>query len=198
MRTGIYGGTFNPIHLGHLIMAVESLHQLELDRVMFLPAPQPPHKQGQKILSFEARCEMVEAAIKDEPLFELSLIENERPGPHYALDTINDLHKKYPDCEFVFLLGGDSLRNLHRWYRAADFVAACNGFGVFRRPDGLVDLNEIIGELPGLTGKIEVVEGRLLDIASSDIRARIKEGQPFRYFLTEAVYEIIQKNEFYS
>jgi nicotinate-nucleotide adenylyltransferase len=194
---GIFGGTFDPPHLGHLILAAEAHARLALDRLLWVLTPDPPHKQGQSFAPLEHRLSMVKLAITDNPQFELSDVELTRPGPHYALDTVNLLAGQNPGARLVYLMGGDSLCDLPTWHRPADFVAACYSIGVMRRPGALVDLPALEEVLPGLTAKIRFVDAPLLDIAAHDIRARIATGQPFRYFLLPAVYEYIQQHEIY-
>jgi nicotinate-nucleotide adenylyltransferase len=194
---GIFGGTFDPPHLGHLILASEAHARLALDRLLWVLTPDPPHKQGQSFAPLEHRLAMVKLAITDNPQFELSDVELARPGPHYAVDTVNLLTGQNPGARLVYLMGGDSLCDLPTWHRPADFVAACHSIGVMRRPGALVDLPALEDVLPGLTSKIRFVDAPLLDIAAHDIRARIANGQPFRYFLLPAVYEYIHQHEIY-
>ena len=111
-RLGIFGGTFDPPHVGHLILAMEAYDQLKLDRVLWVLAPNPPHKLGKKITDLDIRIEMVKAAINSDPMFEFSRVDIDRPGPHFVLDTMRILHEQKPDDELVFLMGGDSLHDL--------------------------------------------------------------------------------------
>jgi nicotinate-nucleotide adenylyltransferase len=194
---GIFGGTFDPPHLGHLILASEAHARLALDRLLWVLTPDPPHKQGQSFAPLEHRLSMVKLAITDNPQFELSDVELIRPGPHYAVDTVNLLAGQNPGARLVYLMGGDSLCDLPTWHRPADFVAACQLIGVMRRPGTVVDLSALEKILPGLTAKIRFVDAPLFDIAAHDIRARIADGRPFRYFLPPAVYEYIIEHGLY-
>ena len=194
---GIFGGTFDPPHLGHLILAAEACAQLGLARLLWVLTLDPPHKQGQSIAPLEQRLEMVRLAIGDDPQFELSNVDISRPGPHYALDTVKLLAGQNPGAELVYLMGGDSLHDLLTWHRPADFVSACHRIGVMRRPGDAVELAVLEKELPGLTAKVRFLEAPLLDIAARDIRARIAEGRPFRYFLPERVFKYITKHNLY-
>jgi nicotinate-nucleotide adenylyltransferase len=194
---GIFGGTFDPPHLGHLTLAAESCAQLGLDRLLWVLTPDPPHKQGQSFAPLEQRLEMVRLAIVNDPHFEISAVEMNRPGPHYALDTVLILAMQNPGVRLVYLMGGDSLRDLPSWHRPAEFVSACQQIGVMRRPGDGIDLAALEKSLPGLTAKVRFVEAPLLDIAARDIRRRIAEGRPFRYFLPERVYEYIVGNGLY-
>jgi len=194
---GIFGGTFDPPHIGHLILAAEARTQLGLDRLLWVLTPDPPHKQDQPIAPLEHRLAMLKLAIADDPSFELSAVEMDRPGPHYALDTVKILADQNPGAELVYLMGGDSLRDLPTWYRSADFVSACHAIGVMRRPGDSIDLSALEKMLPGLTAKVRFVDAPLLDIAAHEIRARAAESRPFRYFLPSGVYTYIVEHNLY-
>jgi nicotinate-nucleotide adenylyltransferase len=194
---GIFGGTFDPPHLGHLILAAEARAQLGLERLLWVLTPDPPHKQGQSIAPLTERLQMVQLAITNNAEFELSSVEMNRPGPQYAQDTVNLLAAEYTGVNLVYLMGGDSLRTLPTWHRPADFISACHLIGVMRRPGDTVELAALEKSLPGLSAKVRFVEAPLLDIAAHEIRARIAEGRPFRYFLPEKVYEYIVENRLY-
>ena len=194
---GIFGGTFDPPHLGHLILAAEARAQLNLERLLWVLTPDPPHKQGQSIAPLEHRLEMVKLAIANDPQFEISEVELTRAGPHYALDTVHILAGQNPGVNLVYLMGGDSLRDLPHWHRPADFISACHLIGVMRRPGDTVELAALEKSLPGLRSKVRFVEAPLLDIAAREIRRRIADKQPFRYFLPERVYEYIDSHGLY-
>jgi len=194
---GIFGGTFDPPHLGHLILAAEARAQLNLERLLWVLTPDPPHKQRQSIAPLEHRLEMVKLAIANDPQFEISRVELTRAGPHYALDTVHILAGQNPGVNLVYLMGGDSLRDLPHWHRPADFLSACHLIGVMRRPGDTVELAALEKSLPGLRSKVRFVEAPLLDIAAREIRRRIAEKQPFRYFLPERVYEYIDSHGLY-
>ena len=197
-RIGIFGGTFDPPHLGHLILASEAHVQLKLTRLLWVLTPVPPHKMNRPISSLDDRLAMVKLALNDERSFELSNIEIERPGPHYTLDTIGVFSKLYPNDDLILLLGGDSLRDLPTWHRPADLVAACHQIGVMRRPGDSIDMDNLEAKIPGLKAKVKFVEAPLLEIASSEIRQRAARGLPFRYYLLPAVYQYIQKQNLYK
>ena len=171
-RIGIFGGTFDPPHLGHLILASEAHTQLKLARLLWVLTPVPPHKMNRPISSLDDRLAMVKLALKDERSFELSNIEIERPGPHYTLDTIRIFSSRYPNADLILLLGGDLLRDLPTWHRPADLVAACHQIGVMRRPGDSIDMASLEKNVPGLKAKVKFVEAPLLEIASSEIRRR--------------------------
>ncbi len=196
-RIGIFGGTFDPPHLAHLILACEAFSQLELARLLWVLTPTPPHKLDQQISDLQHRLSMVQLELADEPAFEISKVEIERPGPHFSLDTVNLLAARNPTAEWVLLIGGDSLHDLPAWHRPAELAAACHQIGVMRRPGDEIDLAGLEATLPGLRDKLRFIEAPLLEIASQDIRRRVKQGRPFRYFLLPAVFEYVQKNRLY-
>lgn len=198
MRIGIFGGTFDPPHIGHLILAAETRSQLNLDRLLWVLTSDPPHKQKQPITSLEIRLEMVRAAILDDPGFELSRAEIDRPGPHYAVDTLHLLANDFPGADLAYLIGGDSLRDLPTWYHPQELVDTCTIIGVMRRPGDAVDFEALEILLPGIKTKLAVVTAPLLEVSASEIRSRIASGKPFRYYLPEAVYKIIRERGLYS
>ncbi|TSA48083.1 MAG: nicotinate (nicotinamide) nucleotide adenylyltransferase [Chloroflexi bacterium] len=194
---GLFGGTFDPPHIGHLILSAETSAQLGLDRLLWILTPNPPHKQGQPITPLEHRLAMVELAISDNRRFELSTVEIDRPGPHYALDTVKIISEQNPAADLVYLMGGDSLRDLPAWHRPIDLVAELCFFGVMRRPGDSIDLPALEKIIPGLAAKVRYVDAPLLDIAAHEIRQRVADGRPFRYFLPQAVYDYIVEHNLY-
>ncbi|MFZ5878111.1 MAG: nicotinate-nucleotide adenylyltransferase [Chloroflexota bacterium] len=198
LRLGLFGGTFDPPHLGHLILASEACAQLRLDRLLWVLTPTPPHKLGQAITPAEQRLALVERAIAGDPLFELSRVELDRPGPHYTLDTLRQVQADHPQADVILLIGGDSLRDLPTWRQAADLLAACREIGVMRRPGDSADLSALEESLPGLRSKLRFVDAPLLEIASSEIRRRAAQGEPFRYYVPAAVHDYIQRHRLYQ
>jgi nicotinate-nucleotide adenylyltransferase len=197
-RVGLFGGTFDPPHLGHLILASEAHSQLGLTRLLWTVTPDPPHKQDQTITPLEHRLAMVKLAIRDEPAFELSDIELNRPGPHYTIDTIKLLAQQNPGAEIVPIIGGDSLNDLPTWHQPQEILYAAHWVGVMRRPGEETNLQALERELPGITSKIHYVDAPLLEIASREIRNRVATGKPFRYYLLSAVYEYIERYRLYQ
>ena len=197
-RIGLFGGTFDPPHLGHLILASEAQSQLNLDRLLWILTPEPPHKQAQPITPVDDRLAMVQLAIADNPAFELSRIELDRPGPHYTLDTIKLAAKQNPGADIIPILGGDSLHDLPKWHEPQKIVYACHWIGVMRRPNDKSNLEELERELPGISSKVHYVDAPLLEIASREIRSRIAEGRTVRYYLTTSVYEYIEQHHLYE
>jgi nicotinate-nucleotide adenylyltransferase len=197
LKLGIFGGTFDPPHIGHQILAAEAHHQLALDKVLWVLTPDPPHKQGRVITPLETRLEMVEAAIADSGYFGISRVEIDRSSPHYAVDTVQLLQTEYPQAQLVYLMGGDSLRDLPTWHHPQQFLDACTNLGVMLRPGELIALDEIEIQIPGVSSKVRWVNAPLLEIASSEIRSRILQGLPFQFFLPRGVYQIIEKYDLY-
>lgn len=197
-QIGLFGGTFDPPHLGHLILASEAYSQLSLGRLLWVLNPDPPHKQQQVITSVEHRLAMVQLSIQDNPSFELSRIELDRPGPHYTLDTVKSIAHQYPDADITPIIGGDSLRDLPKWHRPKELIQACHWIGVMRRPGEQENFSVLEDELPGISLKVHYVDAPLLEIASREIRTRISSGRPFRYYLHPAVYEYIENNHLYQ
>jgi len=196
-KIGLFGGTFDPPHIVHLILAGEAAFQFNLSRLLWVLTPDPPHKQGQSITPLHHRLEMTKRGIMDNPLFELSNMELERPGPHYTFDTVNLLANQEPDADIVLLLGGDSLRELPAWHQPADLVAAVHKIGVMRRPDNSLDLAALEAQLPGLNEKVMFIDALMQNLSSREIRRRAAQGEPYRYYLLPAVYESIESHQLY-
>jgi len=193
MRIGIFGGTFDPPHVGHLILAEECRTQLRLDLLLWAVTDNPPHKRYTNVSPVEQRVALVEKAIQGNPAFLLSRIDIDRPGPHYAIDTMNLLHKEYPGSQLYYLMGGDSLHDLPTWNKPQDFINLCDGIGVMRRHADRVDLESLEKVLPGISKKVMIVEAPILEISSKQIRQRITENMGFRYYLRDAVYQAISE-----
>lgn len=198
MKTGVFGGTFDPPHIAHLILASEAFYQLELERLLWVLTPFPPHKQGRSILPLQTRLDLLSAALRSETAFELSRVDIDRHPPHYALDTMTILREAFPGDELVYLMGGDSLHDLPDWYEPQQFVAACSALGVMRRLGDRVDLPALEEQIPGIIAKVRFIAAPLLEISATDLRLRIAQGQPYRYFLPENVYEIIRTQDLYK
>jgi nicotinate-nucleotide adenylyltransferase len=197
-RIGIFGGTFDPPHVGHLILAAEARDQLELDCTIWVLTPDPPHKRGKEISSITHRLAMVELAIAGDDGFSLSYVDINRPGPHYTVDTVKILRQQYPDQAIFYLMGGDSLANLAEWYHANELLAVLDGIGVMRRPEDDIDLSELIVQLPLLPQKLNFVTAPLLEISAHQIRRRVRQNRAYRYYLLPHIYEYIHKHGIYQ
>ncbi len=189
MRLGIFGGTFDPPHLGHQILAMEAADQLALDRVLWMLTPVPPHKLGKEISPVETRLEMVRAAVEGEPLFEISILELELPPPQFALNTVREIRKQKPGTEIYYLIGEDSLQDLPKWHEPGKFVREVDALGVMRRPGKTSGIKELEKTIPGITEKVHFIDAPLLEISSHQIRDRIRQHQAFKYYLPEKVYQ---------
>jgi nicotinate-nucleotide adenylyltransferase len=183
-KIGIYGGSFDPIHHGHLILAREALETLDLDEVIFVLAAQSPHKTSQETTDSAVRWKMLTAAIADEPGFSASRLEIDRPPPSYSVETVEALRAAHPEVEFLFLIGEDNLPQLPEWHRFDDL----------RRLVRFVVLDR-----SGTT----VAEGypivrRKIDISATTIRKRVASGRSIRYLVPEAVERIIRRENIYQ
>jgi len=195
-RLGIFGGTFDPIHLGHLLIAEEFREQLQLDRVLFLPAGQPPHKSGRPISPVQHRLAMLHLAIGGEPAFGISYVDVQRPGPCYTADSLAILRSQYPGDELFFLMGEDSLAALPTW-RAPNRIAAQAIMAVALRPGVTIHLDRVIAAVPTARDRIQLVRAPLIQIAASDIRRRVAEGRSIRYHVPREVEDYIYANQLY-
>ncbi|MFL6521412.1 MAG: nicotinate-nucleotide adenylyltransferase [Chthoniobacterales bacterium] len=182
-KIGIFGGTFDPIHHGHLILARDAIEQLELDELIFIPAALSPHKVGGSPADAEARVEMLRAAVEGEPRFCLDTLELERPAPSYTVETIEALRSREPAAQFIYLIGEDNVAQLSTWRRFAELSEMVQ-FAVLDRT-GLTTPH------PYPTVR------RHVDISASDIRNRVARGQSIRYFVPPAVEKIIRARQLY-
>jgi len=197
-RLGIFGGTFDPPHVGHLILAAEARDQLDLDRTIWVLTPDPPHKQENKISSTAHRLAMVQYAIVNDEDFSLSRVDIDRPGPNYSVDTVRLIKAQYPDHHLFFLMGGDLLQNLTKWHKVSEFVNLVDGIGVMRRPGDEINLNALFEKLPSLKEKIHFVTAPLLEISSAQIRQRVRLKRAYRYYLLPSVFEYICQHQLYQ
>lgn len=196
-RIGVLGGTFDPIHHAHLVAAQEVLHALALDCVLFVPAGDPPHKPGQPISAAHHRVAMVRLAIAGRPGFQLSLVDVERPGPHYTVQTLSILRERWgADTRFFFIVGTDSLAELSTWRRPEGIVALAD-LAVVERPGAPVDLEALEVRLPGLGRHLHHVAMPLLQISSTDLRARVRDGRPIAFLVPPAVEDYIREHGLY-
>lgn len=188
-RIGIYGGTFDPIHLAHLIFADRAFEQLNLDKVLFLPAAIPPHKQDKGISDGRRRLEMVEIALAGNPAFEANAIELSRAGVSYTIDTLHDLSNEYPGDELILLVGADMLNDFPNW----------------RDPVAILQRATIAyAERPGVTIEHSLPHDRVVqvamapfDLSSTEIRSRVREGKTIRYIVPAGVEAYIHAQGLY-
>ena len=197
MRIGVLGGTFDPPHLGHLILAQEALDQCHLERVLWLPAADPPHKRGKVFSPIEVRIELVSLSIAGNEQFELSRVDVDRPGPHYTVDTLDLLASHYPNVEWFLLIGGDSLTDIPTWHAPKELMKQAN-LVVMARPGFTQNMASLEESLPGITPQTRVLDSPLIDISSSDIRFRTGGNRSIRYLVTESVHRYIIDNKLYQ
>jgi nicotinate-nucleotide adenylyltransferase len=198
MRVGVLGGTFDPIHIGHLVSAEEARVELELERVVFIPAGLPPHKPDHIVSSVEHRLAMVELAIASNPHFAASRVDIDRSGPCYTVDTIELLRGEWgPGVEIYFIMGSDSLLDILTWHDPRRLIRLCR-FAVLSRPGYQVDLDELDARLPGVTSRVQMLNAPELAISSTDIRRRVREGLPIKYQVPETVEDYIYQQELYQ
>ena len=196
-KIGLFGGTFDPPHIGHLILASEAVHQFGLSRLLWMLAPDPPHKLEKPITPLHHRLEMLQRMIAGDSAFEISHLEIDRPGPHYTIDTVRLLARQEPNADIFLLLGGDSLRDMPTWRLCADLVAEVTKIGVMRRPGDPFDMPALEAKIPGLTEKVSFIDAPLQNISSSDLRRRVINGEAYRYYLFPPVYDYVEKNRLY-
>jgi len=198
MRVGVLGGTFDPIHIGHLVAAEEVRAQLGLDRAVFVPAGLPPHKLSNDISPVDHRLAMVKLAIASNPYFAVSRVDIDRFGPCYTVDTIELLRAEWgPDIELYFIMGSDSLADILTWYRPERLIRLCS-LAVVERPGYRVDMEELERALPGITSRVHFVNSPPLDISSTDIQRRVRQGLPIKYQVPEVVEDYIYEHELYT
>ncbi len=190
MKTGLYFGSFNPIHNGHLAIANYMREFTDLDEVWFVISPQNPFKSKQNMLPDYQRLELVELAIDDTPGFRASNIEFQLPKPSYTVDTLAYLYDKYPDKEFVLIMGSDNLVNFHKWKNFNEILRYHHIY-VYPRPN---TPDTPLIENP----KIKITEAPLMEISSSFIRKAIKEKKDVRFFLPPKVWNYIKEMHFYE
>ena len=199
MKLGIFGGSFDPVHNGHLILAEQCREQANLDRVVFVPAARPPHKPGRRLSSFHQRVEMLELAISGNPGFAIDPLENDRPGPSYTVATLEAMTAR-GDGELWLIMGADSLVDLPMWYEPRRILELAGVLVVGRpgspEPDegSLRRALEMPADFPL---RLQFVESPLIAIASRDLRARFADGRSVRYMAPRAVEAYIEDKGLY-
>ena len=198
MRIGLMGGTFNPIHTGHLIISEYIKDYFPLDKVIFVPANNPPHKRNEEIISTVHRYNLALLATESNKNFEVSKIEINRRGKSYTIDTIREYVRLRPEDDFYFLIGGDSLFKLVEWYKAEELFQITKFIVIGR--DGFSD-NDILSKIKELEvkygAKIDFVDGPIIEISSTTIRRNIKNNLSIKYLVPEKVEEYIYLNKLY-
>lgn len=195
MRIGILGGTFDPPHIGHLVIADQARAQLGLDRIWFTPVGQPPHKSNTS--PAEHRVAMTRLAIEENDAFEVCLVDVERPPPHYTVHLFEELRRRHPTDEFWFIVGADALIDMPRWQQPRRILELAQ-VAVAHRPRYRPNLEEIEAALPGIAHSLVWVDTPLTDLASNDLQRRARMGLPLRYVVTREVADYIHANNLYG
>ena len=196
-RIGIFGGTFDPIHIGHLILAEEAWFQLKLDFIYLVPAGNPPHKRNRRLTAVEHRLRMAKLACNDIDYLHVSRIDADRSGPHYTADMVRLLQQRLGDeADLFFLMGMDSLRDLPTWHEAAWLVHNCTLVALSRH-DVELDWGALEAALPGIHQRVIILDMPELEIASHTIQQRVRDGQPIRHQAPKAVEEYIRDHALY-
>ncbi len=200
MQIGLFGGTFDPIHHGHLLLAERCRGDAGLDEVWFLPSYQPPHKHGPSITRFEHRCEMVTLATTGQPAFHVEAIEKELPPPSYTANTIAELRMRHPEHEFSLIVGADCLPDIPKWHDPPRLLELTSLIVVPRPGTPLWTATELataIGVSPSNV-RMQTIDCPLMELASRDIRTRVAEGKTIRYLVPRAVEEFIRERKMYA
>ncbi|MDP6141884.1 MAG: nicotinate-nucleotide adenylyltransferase [Dehalococcoidales bacterium] len=199
MKIGVFGGTFDPVHIGHLTVADEVREQLDLAEVLFVPAGQPYLKTDIPVGKAEQRLQMVRLAIADKSYFGLSAMEIERDGPSYTVDTIAELKKRFDDRdELYFILGWDSLTELSKWHKPRWLIAMCRLVAVPRVGYAVSDLNFLEAKISGLLERLIILDKPELDISASVIRDRVARDLSIKHLVPEAIEKYIIEQGLYS
>jgi nicotinate-nucleotide adenylyltransferase len=199
MRIGIFGGTFDPVHMGHLILAEQCRDQAQLDQVWFMPSAHPPHKSDRPVTRFETRCEMLELAVAGHASFRVERLEKDLPPPSYTAETLAELSRRHPGDEFFLLMGSDQLPDLPTWYEPRRVIEGA-GLIVVPRPGVMLWTAERVAAALGVDVakvRIRYVACPMIDIASREIRRAIADGMSIRYLVPRAVEEYIRDRKLY-
>lgn len=194
-KIGVMGGTFDPIHNGHLFAAGEAMAQLSLDRVIFIPAGTPPHKRYAGMAPAEDRYAMTALAVGGSAAFAASRIETDRAGSSYTSDTLEALAGVYPDADFFLIVGIDSAVDIPNWYHPDKILSLCTVVAV-ARPGFLRD--KIVALTPEIRESLVIVDSGLMDVSATEIRNRVRSGLCVSHLIPEAVCEYIRKKNLYS
>lgn len=194
MKVGIMGGTFDPIHIGHLIAAQHAYEQAGLDEVWFMPTNVPPHKEHAPKASAEQRLHMVKLAVESHPYFRPLDIELRKGGISYSIDTVKLLLQEHPGIHFSYIIGADMVQFLPKWYQIGELVQLISFIGL-KRPGYILDLEDLPEQVQAA---VTLAEMPLMELSSTRIRNRIANGQSIRYMVPDCVYEYIEENGIYG
>lgn len=196
-KVGIMGGTFDPIHIGHLILAMEAINYKNLDEVWFIPTGNPNFKQDKNVTDKQERFEMVKIATQDNDKFKVCDYEIKKNGVTYSWETMKYLRENY-DYDFYFIMGEDSLMSVETWENAEDFLKNTKILACIRRQEEMSKLDEKIGKLKSKGYFVDKIPASFIDISSTKIREKIQSNQDFRYFVPNQVFEYIVRNKLYE
>lgn len=196
-KVGYFGGTFDPPHLGHIILAAEAKHYLGLDEFRWIITPEPPHKKDRIITPIKYRLEMLKLVVADQGVYEISEVDIQRDSPHYAADTVEILKNEHPSAELIYIIGEDSLKDLPDWHETSRFLSIIDQLAVIPRPNVSVDLDQLLHLMPDLSDKLIFIPDVMIEISSSVIRERVRDGAPFEHYLIDSVAEYIKMNRIY-
>ena len=197
-RLGVFGGTFDPPHYGHLAAAEEAAEQLGLARVLFVPTGQPPHKPGLPISPAHHRVRMTELAIADGPRFQLSRVDVDRHGPSYTADLLPLLQAAHGPAELYFICGMDMLASFPTWHEPARVLAGCHLVAVTRPHYPRVDLAALSRALPQAAERVHILNAPGVDVSSSELRGRVAAGRSLRYLVPPPVVAYIREHDLYG
>ena len=198
-RIAVFGGTFDPVHLGHLIVAEQCREQAGLDQVWFVPAARPPHKRERALTPFGQRVEMLALAVAGHSAFVVSEIEKDRPGPSYTADTLTEIAAQHSELELSFVLGSDSLPDLPLWHEPLRILELARLLVVARPGWPMRPLEQIMAELNPDRRELrsQIVQVPLIDLSSRELRRRVAEGRSIRYLVPRAVEIYIREKQLY-
>lgn len=196
VRIGLLGGTFDPPHIGHLFMAERAAEILNLRQILYVPVGDPPHKQDIVRSPVKHRLAMLECALDGNPLFSVSHVDIERPGPHYSADMVGLLQREYPDATLYFIMGADSLRDLPKWHAAERLFPQCQ-LVVYPRVG--VSVHPAMHEevLPGLAEQVIMLDAPLIEVSSTSVAEWLAQGRTVRYLVPDSVLAYIEETDLY-
>lgn len=197
IKVGIMGGTFDPIHIGHLILAMEAINYKNLDEVWFIPTGNPNFKQDKNVTDKQKRFEMVKIATQDNNKFNVCDYEINKKGVTYSWETMKYLRENY-DYDFYFIMGEDSLMSVETWENAEDFLKNTKILACIRRQEEMSKLDVKIDDLKSKGYFVEKIPTSFIDISSTKIREKVQTNQDFRYFVPNQVFEYIVRNKLYE
>ena len=199
MKIGVLGGTFDPIHHGHIIIGEFARISMDLDKVIFIPSGRHPFKDNKEITDPKIRCKMVELAIESNPYFEISTIEIEKAGINYTIDTIRDLKDQYKDAEIYFIIGSDILFEIEQWKEFEELIKLCKFILFIRRDKDKEKISKMIQKLEReYNMNIKPVNAPISPISSTEIRQRVKEGKSIKHLVRDNVEGYIMENKIYG